>query len=158
GRRGPLRRPGRAHQAAPHEGGSSLPSPAGARPAIAGRRRVYATVPAPRAFRRTTRATPASGGRSAARLRGRSLNAARVLLPPAVSSDTRERPVVGQGLHRLAKRRPGETALQGPLPAPSSDRARDVRPSRTRDSAGAGRAGARSRRVGVLLLPLLVRG
>ena len=54
------------------------------------------------------------------------------VLPAAVPPDPRERRVVGQGLHGVAKRRARLSPLRGPLPAAVAARPRLLRPRRER--------------------------
>ena len=53
------------------------------------------------------------------------------VLPAAVPSDSRERSVVGQGVHRVDQRVARQAAVRRPLPAASARRARVLRPPRS---------------------------
>src|SRR5262245_54941997 len=80
------------------------------------------------------------------------------VLPPAVPPDTRERCVVGSGVHRMDKRRAGATPVPRPPATESPGRARVLRSAAARDACGPGRPDRVSRHRGLLLLALLVRG
>ena len=82
---------------------------------------------------------------------------ARGVLSAAVPSHPRERCGLGQGLHGMDQRHPGEAALPGSPSAASARRARLLRPSPARGDGTAGGAGARTRHLRLLPLFLLVR-
>ncbi len=70
-------------------------------------------------------------------------------LPAAVPSDSRERRMVGNRVHRLGERRPGTARLRGTSAAGGAWRARPVRPVEYRGDAppGVPRRGVRRRRI-----------
>ena len=62
-------------------------------------------------------------------------------LPPPIPPHPRERPVVGEGLHRVGQRHPGRAVVPGPRPTPSARRIRLLRPAGPRGAGGPGRPG-----------------
>ena len=78
-------------------------------------------------------------------------------LPPPVPPDPRERPVVGEGLHRVDQRHQGGAPVPRPRPAAPAGRPRLLRPAGARGPRGAGRPGPAPRGDRLLLLALLVR-
>src|ERR1700722_12908973 len=81
---------------------------------------------------------------------------ARPLSPP-VPPDPRERPVVGEGLHRVGQCRQGGAPVPGPRPAAPAGRPRLLRPAGGGGQGGPGRPGPWPRGDRLLLLALLVR-
>src|ERR1035441_5237096 len=77
-------------------------------------------------------------------------------LSPTVPPDRGERPVVGQGLHRMDQCHQGPPAFSWPRAAAPADRSRLLRPPGQRDPRGPGRPGPAPWRDRLLLLALLV--
>src|SRR6185437_11653892 len=78
------------------------------------------------------------------------------IVSSTVSPDPRERPLVGQGIHRVDQRHKSQTAFQRTLSAPFTRGPGLLRSPVAGGEGGTSRNGPRCGHCGILLLPLLV--